>query len=274
MDALKEGLFLLAKGLFMKVAVADRLAVFSDPVFNAPDQASGSQVLLAMLFFMFQIYADFSGYSNMALGAARMLGVNLMVNFRQPYLACSLSDFWRRWHISLSTWFRDYIYIPLGGNRNGAYKAGANLMVVFLLSGLWHGAGWNFIVWGFLHGLGLLFEQIVPSFRNGKYKAFNWLRTQLWVMGCWVFFRSVSFDDALSVFSSLGQWNKPPLAVEFTLAEIVYGLALVFSIPLAERFKLQDKAFEKTPWLLTTVLFAAAYFLGNFISTSFLYFQF
>ena len=270
----REGLMLLAKGLFMKVAVADRLAVFSDPIFNAPEQASGSQVLLAILFFMFQIYADFSGYSNMALGAARMLGVKLMVNFRQPYLATSLSDFWRRWHISLSTWFRDYIYIPLGGNRNGPYKAGANLMVVFLLSGLWHGAGWNFIVWGFLHGMGLLFEQFVPSFRNGKYKAFNWLRTQLWVMGCWVFFRAISFDDAMAVFKSIGAWNQSPLFVEFTWVETLYGLALVLLIPLAELFRWQEKAHEKWPCAVTAFLLAAAYLLGNFKSTSFLYFQF
>jgi D-alanyl-lipoteichoic acid acyltransferase DltB (MBOAT superfamily) len=270
----RDGLFLLAKGLFMKVAVADRLAVFSDPIFNAPAQASAPQVMLAMAFFMLQIYADFSGYSNMALGTARMLGIKLMLNFRQPYLATSLADFWRRWHISLSTWFRDYIYIPLGGNRNGIYRAGVNLMIVFLLSGLWHGAGWNFIIWGALHGLGILAENYISAFRNPNFKTLNWLRTQLWVMGCWVFFRTISFADAMEVFQSLSHWTKPPLNIAFTSEEIVYSMALFLVIPVSERFRWQDKAFEKMPWVFTSILLAAAYLLGNFKSTSFLYFQF
>jgi alginate O-acetyltransferase complex protein AlgI len=270
----KAGLYLFLKGLFMKVAVADRLAAFSDPVFNEPSLASGSQVILAIVFFMFQIYADFSGYSNMALGIAQSLGIKLMVNFRQPYLACSLSDFWRRWHISLSTWFRDYVYIPLGGNRNGIILSGLNLMIVFLLSGIWHGAGWNFIFWGFLHGMGLIVENYFSPRRKQGFRIVNWLRTQVWVMLCWVFFRAVSFNDAIGLFNSLFQWNKPPLAMEFTVPEILYGLIIVLLIPVSEYFRWQDRLFSKSPWLSCSVLLIATYFLGNFKSSSFLYFQF
>jgi alginate O-acetyltransferase complex protein AlgI len=274
LDDFKEGLFLLAKGLFMKVAVADRLAVFSDAVFSDPSQAGGAQAVMAMFFFMFQIYADFSGYSNMALGVARMLGVHLMVNFRQPYLATSLSDFWRRWHISLSTWFRDYIYIPLGGNRVGTFKAGENLMLVFILSGLWHGAGWNFIIWGFLHGFGLLVENFLLPKKLERFKAFNWIRTQIWVMLCWVFFRSVSLNDSIAFFESLALWKESALDIEFTTAEMVYGMLLVLLIPFSERYRLQEKFYARFPWVWIAVLFAAAYLFGNFKSTSFLYFQF
>ena len=239
----RDGLFLLAKGLFMKVAVADRLAVFSDPIFNAPAQASAPQVMLAMAFFMLQIYADFSGYSNMALGTARMLGIKLMLNFRKPYLATSLADFWRRWHISLSTWFRDYIYIPLGGNRNGIYRAGVNLMIVFLLSGLWHGAGWNFIIWGALHGLGILAENYISAFRNPNFKTLNWLRTQLWVMGCWVFFRSISFAVFCLKKKTNNPWTKRTLNISFTYEEIVSSIALFLVIPTAVLFRWHDTAF-------------------------------
>lgn len=273
-DNFKTGIYLFLKGLFMKVAVADRLAAFSDPVFNDPDLVSGQQVLLAMVFFMFQIYADFSGYSNMALGIAQSLGVKLMVNFNQPYLACSLSDFWRRWHISLSTWFRDYVYIPLGGNRLGFARSGFNLMVVFLLSGVWHGAGWTFILWGLLHGLGLIVENyFLPQVRK-EFHIINWLRTQLWVMVCWIFFRAVSFNDAVKLVSSLFQWNKPPLLIDFTLPEIIYGLTIIILIPLSEHFRWQDKLFSKYSWLFCSLLLAASYLLGNFKSSSFLYFQF
>ena len=270
----KAGFYLFLKGLFMKVAVADRLAAFSDPVFNEPSQASGLQVILAIVFFMFQIYADFSGYSNMALGIAQSLGIKLMVNFRQPYLACSLSDFWRRWHISLSTWFRDYVYIPLGGNRNGIILSGLNLMIVFLLSGIWHGAGWNFILWGFLHGMGLIVENYLWPLSKQGFSIINWLRTQVWVMLCWVFFRAVSFNDAIALFNSLLQWNKAPLSMEFTVPEILYGLIIVLLIPMSEYFKWQDRLFSKSPWLFCSVLLIATYLLGNFKSSSFLYFQF
>jgi len=274
LEKFKTAIYLFLKGLFMKVAVADRLAAFSDPVFNDPDLASGQQVLLAMVFFMFQIYADFSGYSNMALGIAHSLGVKLMINFKQPYLACSLGDFWRRWHISLSTWFRDYVYIPLGGSRHGFVRSGFNLMVVFLLSGIWHGAGWTFILWGFLHGMGLIFENYFLQHWQKEFRMLNWLRTQLWVMLCWIFFRASTFQDAVQLFISLFQWHKPPLLIDFSITEIMYGLIIVILIPLSEYFRWQHKLFLKNSWLFCGLLLVATYLLGNFKSSSFLYFQF
>lgn len=273
-EKFKTGIYLFLKGLFMKVAVADRLAAFTDPVFNNPALASGQQVLLAMVFFMFQIYADFSGYSNMALGIAHSLGVNLMVNFKQPYLACSLGDFWRRWHISLSTWFRDYVYIPLGGSRHGFARSGFNLLVVFLLSGIWHGAGWTFILWGFLHGMGLIFENYFLQNRKKEFRMLGWLRTQLWVMVCWIFFRSQTFQDVVQLFISLFQWHKPPHLIDFSITEIMYGLIIVILIPLSEYFRWQHKLFLRYSWLFFALLLVATYLLGNFKSSSFLYFQF
>lgn len=149
----REGLLRMAWGLFQKVVVADRTAVFVDAVFASPGAAPGSVAGTAMVLFFIQIYCDFGGYSNIAIGAAQVLGVELIENFRQPWLAVSIRDFWRRWHISLSTWFRDYVYIPLGGSRRGKARKWLNTVTVFLLSGLWHGAQWHFVAWGLLHGV-------------------------------------------------------------------------------------------------------------------------
>lgn len=150
---IRAGLLRMLWGMFQKVVVADRLAILVDTVFAAPFTAPGSAVALAAVFFYIQIYCDFGGYSNIAIGAAQVLGVELTENFRQPLFAVSIRDFWRRWHISLSTWFRDYVYIPLGGSRRGRARKALNTLVVFLLSGLWHGAQWHFVLWGLLHGV-------------------------------------------------------------------------------------------------------------------------
>jgi len=149
----RAGLARMAWGLFLKMVIADRLAFFVDPVFNSPAGQPGSAVALASVLFTFQIYCDFGGYSNIAIGAAQVMGITLMENFRQPLLAPSVREFWRRWHISLSSWFRDYLYIPLGGSRKGKGRAILNNMIVFLISGLWHGAAWHYVAWGALHGL-------------------------------------------------------------------------------------------------------------------------
>ena len=149
----RAGLVRMAWGLFLKMVLADRLAIFVDSVFNAPDGQAGSAAALAAVLFTIQIYCDFGGYSEIAIGAAQVLGVTLMENFRRPLLAPSVRDFWRRWHISLSAWFRDYLYIPLGGSRRGKWRAVWNNMAVMLVSGLWHGASWHFVAWGAIHGL-------------------------------------------------------------------------------------------------------------------------
>jgi len=276
-DNMKQGFYLLARGLFMKVAVADRLTLLVDPVFKAPENAGPLQCFLAVLFFGIQIYADFSGYSNMALGAARLLGIDLMVNFKQPYLADSLGEFWRRWHISLSTWFRDYIYIPLGGNREGRFNTLRNLFTIFILSGLWHGAGWNFLLWGFLHGMGVGAETLfLRKGTPGIPLAFRILRTQVWVFFCWIFFRASSIENGFDVVAGIFHFNevltKKP--IPFSMQENIYGLLLFVGVFISERWRVPEKIFAKTGWIFILFLLALSYFLGNFNATTFIYFQF
>jgi alginate O-acetyltransferase complex protein AlgI len=150
-------------GLFMKMAIADRMAIYSDPIFTDPGTFSTSAIWLGVLAFALRIYCDFAGYSAMALGCAHMLGYKLTINFRMPYLSLNVSEFWRRWHISLSTWLRDYLFIPLGGSRGSGWKTARNLMITMLLGGLWHGANWTFLIWGGLHGAMLVTHRL---FRN------------------------------------------------------------------------------------------------------------
>lgn len=201
-----DGLKLILWGLFKKVVIADRLAVYVDRVYATPDYYSGITLAVATYFFAFQIYCDFSGYSDIAIGSARMLGYNLMQNFRLPYLATSIPDFWQRWHISLSTWFRDYVYFPLGGSRVSAARWTRNILIVFLVSGLWHGANWTFIAWGGLHGtfylLGGFFRRawrnIFPQNErlSAMFKPLKILLTFHLVAFAWIFFRAASLGDA------------------------------------------------------------------------------
>ena len=166
-----QGLKLMLWGYFMKLCVADRLALYVDAVYNNVSQHNGTSLLIASVFFAFQIYCDFGGYSLIAIGAARVMGFSLMENFRRPYFARSVREFWGRWHISLSTWFKDYVYIPLGGNRVGRFRHMRNLVVTFLVSGIWHGANWTFILWGGFHGGAQVMEKLmVRSTGDNKYK--------------------------------------------------------------------------------------------------------
>ncbi|MBW2967124.1 MBOAT family protein, partial [Candidatus Woesearchaeota archaeon] len=160
------GLKLMLWGFFKKVVIADRLAIMVDYIYGDVTGFTGLSLIIATVFFAFQIYCDFSGYSDIAIGAAQVMGIRLMDNFKRTYLATSASDFWRRWHISLSSWFRDYIYIPLGGNRLSRFRGCLNILVVFLVSGLWHGANWTFVLWGLLHGIYLTASAITAEFRR------------------------------------------------------------------------------------------------------------
>ncbi|MDR1986873.1 MAG: MBOAT family protein [Treponema sp.] len=201
-DRVTSGLRQAAWGMFKKVAVADRLAVYVNAVFDAPAAYPAPALALGALFFTFQIYGDFSGYSDIAVGTARILGFDLSVNFRAPYFSRSLRDFWRRWHISLSRWFKDYLYFPLGGSRNG--WAAANLLITFLVSGLWHGAAWHFAAWGLLHGLLQTAERAlgIPEGRGlGKYLQGG--LTFALVSFAWIFFRAHTLSDALFISSRL-----------------------------------------------------------------------
>ena len=200
------GLRLILFGLFAKMVIADNLAPVVDAVYAAPEAFSKSTVLSAMFFYSFQIYCDFFGYSLIAIGSAKMMGINIMDNFKTPYLSASISEFWQRWHISLSTWFRDYLYFPLGGNRVKLLRWILNISVVFIVSGLWHGANWTFVIWGAIFGVTYLTENGIMHF----YKKQGVLRriigvvlTFLIVTIAWVFFRSPSLEEAIQMFTSL-----------------------------------------------------------------------
>ena len=201
--ALVNGTWLILRGFYKKVVVADYLAVYVDKVYSSPEKAGGIGAVLGTVFFAIQIYCDFSGYTDIARGAARMMGIRLMENFRHPYRAVSIQDFWRRWHISLTRWFTDYVYIPLGGNRKGFVKQCRNILIVFLLSGFWHGASWNFVVWGMIHGIYMTAALVMTRMRKGKRKLLppvaGWIVTLLLVNVAWVFFRAPSLAGAWQI---------------------------------------------------------------------------
>ena len=165
------GLRLMLWGAFKKIVIADQISVVVNTVYETPQEYSGPFLLLATFFFAMQIYCDFSGYSDIAIGCAKTMGFDLMTNFRRPYFASSLGEFWRRWHISLSTWFRDYVYFPLGGNRVAPWAVYLNILTVFIISGLWHGAAWTFIIWGLIHGLILVAERLIAQLRGGEQQS-------------------------------------------------------------------------------------------------------
>src|SRR5262249_2892850 len=203
-----EALFLIALGLVKKVIISDQLAInLVDRVFQRPDAFSALEVLAGVYGYAVQIYCDFSGYTDIAIGSALLLGVRFPKNFDAPYQAADLADFWRRWHISLSTWLRDYLYIPLGGSRGSAWKTYRNLLVTMLLGGLWHGASWTFVFWGFLHGIALAGHK----FWSGRHKpssgwlslSTRWAATYVFVCFTWVFFRAQSFSLATAIIRKI-----------------------------------------------------------------------
>jgi D-alanyl-lipoteichoic acid acyltransferase DltB (MBOAT superfamily) len=205
----EEGAYRIVLGLFQKVAMADNIAPVANYVFGSPLAFSWAQQWLGVYAFAFQIYFDFAGYSNIAIGVAKLLGLELPENFRLPYLACGFRDFWRRWHISLSTWLRDYLYIPLGGNQKGAARTGLNLVLVMFLGGLWHGAAWTYVIWGLLHGVLLLSERLLVRLlperwtRSGAMRLLGTILTFHVVCFGWVFFRSPSASAAVAMVRSL-----------------------------------------------------------------------
>lgn len=202
-DKAIAGAKLIAWGFFKKIAIADTISVYVDLVYEHLELYRGFPLVIATALFAFQIYCDFSGYSDIAIGVAKLLDIDLMTNFKSPYFSSSIKEFWSRWHISLSTWFRDYVYIPLGGNRVGPFRHGLNLMVTFLVSGLWHGANWTFVLWGGIHGLGQIIE---GAFRRGKKQRRTWygcLLTFVFVCFAWIFFRANSISDSWYVISHL-----------------------------------------------------------------------
>ena len=266
-------------GLFKKMVIADRLGAIVSMVYDQPHEPSGIRVVLATILFAIQIYCDFSGYSDIAIGVARLFGVKLMDNFKTPYWSKSISEFWSRWHISLSTWFRDYLYIPLGGNRVGRSRWVINIMLVFVVSGFWHGANWTFIIWGALHGIYLLLERFIPS--PPFFRKFRVVLTFVLVCLAWLFFRASSLDNAVDLLGQLASLNlSAALALlgTFGLSKFAFLLVLsglFFAIdPLIDKIHKLEKPSTKWTPLLYGVLLAGIFLFGNFGELSFIYFQF
>lgn len=300
-DRVKSGILLMIWGFFKKLVIADRVAVFVNIVYNNPSEHFGYEVVIATLFFAIQIYCDFSAYSDIAIGSARIMGYDLMQNFRSPYFSKSISEFWHRWHISLSTWFRDYLYIPLGGNRQGKYRVYFNLFIVFFVSGLWHGAAMTFVIWGALHGLYVIVERLYRPYQAKIYQLLSWdtskfsfrvyrvLVTSLLVCFAWIFFRANSLDDSYILirnmldveFSTLysGQLYQLGLdSKEFWIA--VYAiLVLIISDFILTRRSIPEFISKQTLVFRWSFYFASVFgtlifgYYGDEVS-SFIYFQF
>lgn len=297
-----SGLKLMAWGLFKKVVIADRLAGMVDQVYSNPSSFSGPEVVLATIFFSIQIYCDFSGYSDIARGSARVMGFNIMQNFRIPYLAKSVSEFWRRWHISLSTWFRDYVYIPLGGSRVPYWNWQLNLFITFLISGLWHGANWNYVIWGALHGCLLIIENIGKVFIKKVNLSVAFFETKLGtvlricstycvVTLSWIFFRSKSMSEVYAVFSAIFRpWTDlngvvsmmntiTKVTVTQTEACITFGMLLVLILVdwVQEKHQITMLFQRKPLWFRWACYYSIVLFIilfGITENNQFIYFQF
>ncbi|HEX9151874.1 MAG TPA: MBOAT family O-acyltransferase, partial [Flavobacterium sp.] len=260
-EDLTAGFRLMLWGFFKKIVIADRLAVYVDSVYNNAERHSGITLLIATIFFAFQIYCDFSGYSDIALGTARVMGYRLMLNFRRPYLSRSIKEFWSRWHISLSTWFRDYLYIPLGGNRVSKPRWYLNIFIVFMISGLWHGASWTYIIWGALHGFyqvfGLLADKLkekIPSLslKPGPLQIiFQIGLTFILATFAWIFFRANSVQDAFTIVNGIFTWKSGGLFIG-SASNMLYsliGLSILFIAEtsqeyLSQRFNLLHNRYK------------------------------
>lgn len=300
-----RGLMIMLWGFFQKLVVADRLAVLVNQVFLYNSYYSGIEIIVAVMFFAVQIYCDFAGYSNIAIGASQVMGFELMENFRQPYLANSVSDFWRRWHISLTSWFRDYLYIPLGGNRKGKLAKYRNIMIVFLTSGLWHGANWTYVVWGGLNGLFQVIADLTKKPRQ-KLKAFFKIRqesgswrilstviTFILVDFTWIFFRADSMADAFQIISRIFSQFNPWVLVDGTLYTLglsqvdfwigILSIAVLLTVDIVHErgVKIRSWVLQQNLWFRWSIYLGAIFFIlifgfygPNYDASQFIYFQF
>lgn len=308
-DNVRHGLWQMTWGMFKKVVIADRLALFVDQVYNNPLDYQGPSILVASAFFAFQIYCDFSGYSDIAIGAARVMGIRLMKNFDRPYASQSVAEFWRRWHISLSTWFRDYLYFPLGGSRWGLSITLRNTMIVFLLSGLWHGANWNYIIWGALHGAFIALGRLTQSFRKNLISRLSHLNfpkiqiglevilTFLLVTFAWIFFRADYQDSSLlwqllrNLTKGWGELSQVTTNLDYFMKYICLGqkrrefilaiLLIIFlqGVEFVQSRKNLPSLIANQPafyrWTLYVTSILTIIYLGVFLNKSqFIYFQF
>lgn len=244
-DQAREGVLIMIWGYFLKLVLADRIAIVVDTVYGDYGTYGGVYLILATILFAFQIYCDFAGYSTIAIGAAMIMGFRLMENFNAPYLAGSVADFWRRWHISLSTWFKDYLYIPLGGNRRGQARKYINLLVVFCVSGLWHGAEWTFIIWGGLNGLYQIIGSLLRPVRNKvtellqlrkdtlSHKAAQIVCTFILIDISWLFFRAQNITEALAIIKSIFTVHNPWILFDDSLYSLGLSAKSFRIIPIA-----------------------------------------
>lgn len=288
-----DGLKLIAWGLFKKIVIADNIAGFVNTMYANPGEQSGAMLLLATYCFAFQIYCDFSGYSDMARGTARVLGFNFMLNFNSPYFAQNITDFWRRWHISLTTWLRDYVYIPLGGNRKGKARQYLNIFLIFLISGMWHGASWTFIVWGMLHGAYSMIGRATHAMRDRWYTALHipqklleagrMITTFHLVCFAWIFFRAQSIQQAWAVIKQIvTQFSATEVFSRIGESDILIPLLWIAILMTAEwlhqRYNAGDRiAHHQSPavrWIGYTALVLIIVLFGKFGGTDFIYFQF
>ena len=296
LEKIKFGSLLILWGFFKKLVIADRLALYTDSVFASPGEFAGAQLALGTYLFAFQIYCDFSGYTNIAIGTARILGINLMMNFDRPYFAKSIQDFWRRWHISLSTWFRDYLYIPLGGSKHGRNKTLRNVLIVFLICGLWHGANWTFVVWGGLHGVLLVTQRIWtgqtlwPQFARkvSNVSMLDPLKIFLTfnlICFTWIFFRAQSLSDAFLVIRRIlfnfqypeNLFYKTGMNIyEFNIG--VTAILILITIEFISKGMRFDvftaRGGSLQTWTTSYFLFFAVLIFGVFNLNEFIYFQF
>ncbi len=286
----KSGLGLMLVGFLKKMVIADQLAVLVNLVYNDPQSYTGTPLILATYCFAFQIYCDFSGYTDIARGAARVMGYDLVINFNKPYFAENVAEFWRRWHISLSSWFRDYVYFPLGGNRAGVARQSLNLMIVFCLSGLWHGASWNFVIWGALHGVFVI-----------AWKLFHWKKkssialrivsifvTFHLVTFAWIFFRAKTLGDAVYIvthlFKGISLRNVYDWAPGYQPSEVLLSVILVVCLivaqlldkrrPILDRISSQPLLMRACVYGLLLLVWWFFVITGDVASQQFIYFQF
>ncbi|MCH5225810.1 MAG: MBOAT family protein [Muribaculaceae bacterium] len=281
------GLWLIIVGILKKAVIADYIAQYNDLIFNDPLLYTGVQALMGVVGYTMQIYCDFSGYSDMAIGLALIMGFRLGTNFDSPYQSRNLTEFWRRWHISLSSWLRDYLYIPLGGNRKGTLRTYLNNFLTMLIGGLWHGAAWKFVFWGAMHGVGLAIHKacrpiLVRIPDNAFTIFFSWLLTFLYVSFLWVFFRAKDFSDSIliirNIFTDFQWWQFPQFFEARSVWCLMMGcLVVMHFVPQRWADSLQVR-YSRAPWIVKLVVFIlAVQLVVEFMLAEvqpFIYFQF
>lgn len=282
-ESFRDGCMLILMGLFRKIVIADNCAYLANAAFAGRLGNDGWATIIGIYAFAWQIYGDFSGYSDIARGSAQLLGFHFMVNFRQPYLAISLQDFWRRWHISLSTWLRDYLYISLGGNRGGERKTYRNLALTMLLGGLWHGANWTFVFWGGIHGFGLAIERFFLGHRKEQVEPQGWRRCVRWVIVfhvvclSWVFFRADSLSAALTMLGTLRSFHwSPDYPAAWLFLAILGTLGFLIDLKIerdgSEYLFQNDSSVLRLGTAVALLAFMVLFSAGG--ANAFIYFQF